>query len=89
MMSVVYMSWLIGVGLGPIVINFFIIPRRLSACILVYERDYGVVVLIVTLDFAGDAEALAGAGGARKPGAGAHCRAGRDRCCASPIISNG
>ncbi|OXM17457.1 MFS transporter [Paenibacillus herberti] len=46
-MSVIYMSWLVGVGMGPIVINFFIINRYEPAFWLM-----GVImVAIVTVTF--------------------------------------
>ncbi|CDN43704.1 Major facilitator superfamily MFS_1 [Paenibacillus sp. P22] len=51
MMSVIYMSWLIGVGMGPIVINFFIIKSYEPAFWLM--GAILVLILLVTLTLPG------------------------------------
>ncbi|QGG56822.1 MFS transporter [Paenibacillus sp. B01] len=49
MMSVIYMSWLVGVGMGPIVINFFIISRYEPAFWLMGAIMAAIVAVTMTL----------------------------------------
>ncbi|MFC5651612.1 MFS transporter [Paenibacillus solisilvae] len=55
-MSVVYMSWLTGVGCGPIVINFFIVHTYRPAFLLLISMM--IVVIIVALFLPGKRKSL-------------------------------